>query len=158
CAAIKDGDAGGVTGVRQSDDSILASFVSLTTPSPFPVTFSGNVSSLAGPCPALVLTIGLIGVETDEVATFHGHACDDLRRGDAVTVGGTRRSSGPVKAEQIDYGAGSSTPSTASVFGTVESLSGACPALTMTINGTTVTTTSGTFFGVNGCGGIRTGY
>jgi len=157
CGAVKTGDAGGVTGLRGSDGTVTAALVSLTTPSPLPLSFTGTITKLSGGCPDLVMTIGLFEVHTRAITGFDGKPCSELKVGDRVTVTGTKTGSDAVIANGVD--ASAPPPSTTvNVIGSVEKLSGSCPSLTLTVNGTEVRTNASTTFGVSGgCVGIRVG-
>jgi uncharacterized protein DUF5666 len=157
CAGVKSGDGGGVTGSRQSDGTVVAAFVSLTSPSPLPLSFTGTIAKLSGSCPDLVMTIGLFEVQTRDITGFAVKSCGDLKVGDRVTVTGTRLNGGPVIANGVDAGA-APAPTTGNVIGTVDKLDGVCPNLTLTIAATEVRTSAATTFSVSGgCGAIKKG-
>ena len=109
CGDLRNGDRRYVSGTRQSDDRVLASYVSgAQTPPPPPpppppvtVTLNGILASLAGTCPNLTFTVDGTHVYTNASTQIGGGTCGDLRNGDRRYVSGTRQSDDRVLASYV---------------------------------------------------------
>jgi hypothetical protein len=160
CADIRNGGSVGVAGTKQSDGSVLASYVSVSVPRPAPVapavtvSFSGAVASVSGACPSLVLTVKGTVVATNSSTSFGGKTCSTIAAGDIVGGSGTKQTDGSVLAVSIT----STSPTATSTFNAaITTLSGTCPSLVLTVGGKQVHTNASTIFGGAACSAIATG-
>ena len=154
CAELKNGDTVYAIGPKQSDGSVLAGKIYYVAPAPEPASVTGAIGSLGGTCPALSMSVNGTLVKTSSATSFSGKACADLKSGDSVAVTGTKQSDGSVLATKVE-GTSSTTPVYAN--GTVNSLSGTCPALVLNISGVAVKTNAATVFSGKACADIAIG-
>src|SRR5262245_52873774 len=110
------------------------------------VAGEGTVASLAGECPTLTMVVRGVRVSTTEETTYEIGECGNLRPGSKVLVEGDFETDGSVTATSIAI---TDQPGGHPVAGegTVGSLKGACPTLTMVVRGYPVMTTSSTEIG-----------
>ena len=98
CAAVKNDWRVEISGVANTDTSIVASKVStptaVTTTAATTVTVTGAVSELKGTCPALTFGTGGRSVTTSGSTLFDGTGCGDYKNGTVVVVVGTQTSTG----------------------------------------------------------------
>ncbi|HEY2908478.1 MAG TPA: DUF5666 domain-containing protein [Vicinamibacterales bacterium] len=158
CADIRNGGSVGVAGTKQSDGSVLASYVSVSVPQPTATaTVIGNVSSLSGTCPSIAFSVNGTTVRTNSSSKFNGKSCGQIANGDSIGVAGTKQSDGSILATQVETAAVSAPPVTVSFSGAVASVSGTCPSLVLTVSGTVVDTNGATSFGGKTCSTIAAG-
>ena len=112
----------------------------------------GNVTALAGVCPAVTFTVSGTTVVSNAATEFGVRGCGSLGVGAKVEVKGTRQTNGSVLALKVNV-----EVQTVEVEGIVSAASGTCPAVTFTVNGTTVVSNAATEFGVRGCGSLGVG-
>jgi hypothetical protein len=152
CSLMANGDSVTVAGTTQSDGSVLASKITNATAPPAPVTLTGTVSGLGGTCPAVTLTVQSTTVKGTSATTFDGtKGCSSLANGDSVTVVGTKQSDGSVVASKL------TNATDPPIYGTIANLAGTCPAVTMSLSGTVVKTTSATTFTNGACADLKNG-
>jgi len=154
CSLMANGDAVTVVGTQQSDGSVLASKITNATPPPASVTLTGTVSNFsgAGSCPAATLTVQGKTVKGSSSTTFDGtKGCTAMANGDSVTVVGATQADGSLLAAKI------TNTTSAPIFGTIAGLTGTCPAVSMTLSGTPVKTTSATTFTNGACTDLKNG-
>jgi hypothetical protein len=160
CSVMANGYAVTVIGTSQSDGSLLATSVEaappVSTPSPAPTgSNTGFISALSGTCPALTLTVNGLTVKTGTATTYTaGHGCTELKVGDYVQASGPQASDGTLSATSLTY---SMATSGLYASGTVNSVSGSCPALTIVVAGITVKTNSATAFSNFTCADVKAG-
>jgi hypothetical protein len=101
CAdATKNGATVKVTGTKQSDGSVLATSVSLTTPAPS--TLTGLISGSTGTCPAVTFTVQSTKVTVNSATTYTSTSCADATKNGAnVKVTGTKQTDGSVVATNV---------------------------------------------------------
>jgi hypothetical protein len=121
------------------------------------VTVTGAISGFTGTCPAVSMTVAGTVVRTGSSTTYSGKGCTVLQNGDAVSVVGTRQSDGSLLATKVTYTAPAPTTAPTDVSGTVGSMAGTCPSLTMNISGTVVKTNAATVFTGKACADIVSG-
>jgi hypothetical protein len=152
CSEMANGDSVTVVGTTQSDGSMTASKVTNATPPPAPVTLTGTVSNFGGTWPTLTFTVQGTSVRTSSSTTCDGtKGCSLMANGDSVTVVGTKQSDGSVVATKV------TNATTAPISGTVASLTGTCPAVTLSLSSTVVKTTSATTFTNGACTDLKNG-
>jgi hypothetical protein len=115
-----------------------------------PVDVNGAIDSLAGTAPLFQFTIGSRLVKGDALTIFFGGTAQDfsmLKNGVRVEVKGQQRD-GYVYAERLHVNVATDDDGgqdeSASLSGTLTAIAGTAPALTLTVAGTTVRTTSST--------------
>jgi len=102
CGDLKNGDTLGLAGTRQSDGTVVATYLSITPttapppPSSSTLTFSGVVSGLTGTCPVISMTVGTTKVQTTSTTQFGGKTCSAIKNGDTAGVAGTKQDNGTV--------------------------------------------------------------
>ena len=101
-----------------------------------------------GTCPSVTFTLNGTTVTTSSATQFSGGTCSDLAAGVKVEVNGTQATgSTTVTATSVSM----EIPET-EISGTLAvAPTGACPSVTFTVNGTTVTTSSSTQFSGGTC-------
>ena len=154
CTDLANGTLAAVEGAPQSDGSVMAARVLIerTNAQTPPAAVQGTVASLTGTCPTLMFVVGSTTVTTSSTTSFEGAGCVAIVAGEFVAAEGTRNTDGSIAAAHVV--AATATPQPASARGTVAVLSGTCPTLTFTLGMTTVTTTSMTDFGGQGCAAV----
>ena len=109
------------------------------------VAGDGTVASLTGECPTVTMVVRGVRVSTTEETTYEIGECGNLRPGTKVRVEGDFEEDGSLTATSIAI---TDQPGGHPVAGegTVGSLRGTCPTLTMVVRGYPVMTTSSTTF------------
>jgi hypothetical protein len=120
-----------------------------------PVRVAGQVSNLAGACPALSFTVGSTAVSTSASTVFPDGDCGAVADGTMVEVDGTPQPNGSVAATRVVLP--QPQPQPARVSGVVSGLAGTCPVLTFTLGTTAVSTTSTTTFVGGACSALADG-
>jgi hypothetical protein len=128
--------------------AVVASSTSVNTSTLRP---EGPLSNLAGSCPAVTFTVDNTTVSTTPNTRFTGGTCAQLTDGTTVAVDGTLQNGALVAADVRTQ------TSMAHVHGTVSALEGACPAVTFTVDNTTVSTTPNTRFTGGTCAQLTDG-
>jgi hypothetical protein len=132
---------------RTTGGSMLASSVEIQNDiTTLPVNINGIVSGKTGTSASFEFTVDSRLVKGDSNTEFFGgSAYADLANGERVEVKGQQRN-GFVYAERIHVNSGDDEPQeeSASIHGTIQSISGAAPALVLNVGGTTVRTDGGT--------------
>ena len=96
CAQIVNGATVAVSGVRQSDGSVTASFARVER-----VQAAGSIAALQGSCPSITFALGGSVVSTSSVTVFDGRACSQLSDGTAVRVDGYTQGDGSIAATSV---------------------------------------------------------
>ena len=147
CSEMGNGDSVTVAGTKQSDGTLLASKITNTTAPPADVYVNGAIAGLTGVCPIVSMTLSGTPVKTTSATTFNGRACTALKNGDVIYAAGPKQADGSILANRTFY-----TEPTVTLTGTVSNFGGAWPALTFTVQGTAVKTSSSTTCdGTKGC-------
>lgn len=117
------------------------------------------VTAVTGTCPTLAITVGgRYRVVTDANTVFVGGTCANIRTGVRVHVSGDMRNEdGAVIAERITIEGQPGGRDGGRLEGTITTLTGTCPALTLTVKGVTVTTSATTEFDDVACAALRVG-
>ena len=116
---------------------------------------SGPVASLSGTCPTLAFIVQGTRVTTIAGTTIAHGNCADLKNGVQVEVTGVRGTDGTLAASRIEIE--DREMDEAEVKGAASGLSGTCPNLTFTVQGTKVTTTTNTKFDGITCARVQNG-
>lgn len=116
---------------------------------------SGPVASLSGTCPNLAFIVQGTRVTTTASTTIAHGNCADLKNGVQVEVTGVRGTDGTLAASRIEIE--DRERDEAEVKGAASGLSGTCPNLTFTVQGTKVTTTANTKFDGIACTRVQNG-
>src|SRR5262245_54595105 len=127
-----------------------------STPRGPKVAGEGTVANISGECPTLTMVVRGVRVSTTEATTYEIGECGNLRAGSKVLVEGDFEADGSVTATSIvitDQPGGHPVAGE----GTVGSLRGVCPALTMVVRGYPVMTTSSTDFVDGPCEDLHPG-
>lgn len=107
-------------------------------------------------CPALTFMVGTTSVTTSATTEFDGMLCTALANGLVVEVKGVRQTDGSVLATKVEIE--ESDEDEAKVEGLVAGRAGdTCPALTLTVGTTAVTTTAATKFEDVTCAALADG-
>jgi hypothetical protein len=161
CAALVNGTNVQVSGQKQADGTIAASKVVLSTTPPVQsqAEVEGAVSALTGTCPALAFTVQGTKVTTTATTTFERVTCATVQNATVVDVKGTRQTDGSIVGTKVETGAAAQPPAQnqAEAKGAVSALTGTCPAITFTVQGAKVTTTSTTTFSNVTCAAVANG-
>lgn len=127
--------------------------------------FTGSLVSVGGACPNLTLLVAGKSVMTSASTAFLKAACTALRGGLTVEVSGMTQSDGSVSATRVqvdDDGAVVNEPEPGDqqeteFKGSVSSVGGACPSLSLMVAGRAVTSNASTAFQGGACGDISRG-
>jgi hypothetical protein len=103
CAdATKNNASVNVTGTKQSDGSVLATSVSVTTPATTTTTLTGAISGSTGTCPTVTFTVQSTKVTVNSTTTYPSTTCADATKNTAnVKVTGTKQTDGSVLATSV---------------------------------------------------------
>lgn len=117
------------------------------------------VTKVTGTCPTLTIVVGgVVSVVTDANTVFKGGSCLMVRTGVKVHVKGDMKTEdGSVIAEEIEIEGHPGGNPGGRIEGTIQTLGGTCPALTLTVKGIQVKTTSTTKFDRVACGTLAVG-
>lgn len=147
-----------------------------TTPNPNPnpnqpdrVELKGVIAARTGACPSITFSIGTSTVMTNAATTFDDGACSTLQNGVQVEVEGVRQANGIVLASRVenktadddddeddDDNDGDRHGGEARLDGSIGGLGGACPAITFSVSGSTVSTSASTRFD-DACSSLKNG-
>lgn len=118
-----------------------------------------TVTAVSGSCPVIGFTVaGSVRVVTDASTVFRGGSCQSIRVGVRVKVKGDMRTDdGEVIAEEVDIEGQPGGRNGGRIEGSIQTLTGTCPALTMTVRGVTVTTSAATQFDDVTCAALTIG-
>jgi hypothetical protein len=149
CARVANGMQVEVKGVLQADGSLLASRVEAEDDEVGGrMELEGPVASLAGTCPAVNFIVQSARVTTNGATLFEDGSCATVQNGLQVEVDGQRQADGSVLATRVEIKADNRE---LRVKGAVSELAGTCPAITFTVQGTKVATSSATRFDDTSC-------
>jgi hypothetical protein len=163
CGDIKEGVRITVAGVRQADGSVVAHGIASAPvaeprpdPGTGPVSRVGEVSVVAGTCPALSFTVGTDAKLYTNASTKFHVACAEIKIGMTVGVKAVRQSDARWLVLEIAEPPVLSRPRTVSgvVSGFVKTT---CPAVTFTINDRKIVTSAKTTFEGKACRDIVDG-
>jgi hypothetical protein len=115
----------------------------------------GVIGSITGSCPTLTLVITGTRVSTTATTEYVNGSCETLREGTKVKIDGELKPGGTAVAEKIEIERTPGRP--VSGDGRVEAVTGTCPAVTLTVHGVKVVTSSSTTFTGGLCGDIGVG-
>jgi hypothetical protein len=153
CADVKNGDTRYAAATQQSDGTWLVTYLSGAVASD--VTVTGAVSSASGTCPAVTFVVGGKTVVVTSTTAFSPGTCADVKNGVTVTVVGTTGTDGRVTAKTVSVPKGAPTTT---LNGVIAGLTGSCPSLSFTVNGTAVVTNAATSYGGGGtCADVKNG-
>lgn len=156
CADLAPGVKVHVKGFRDDDATAnVASWVRIKSK-----LLEGRVtlSRITGTCPNLSLNVAGFTVLTDASTVFKGGSCANLRAGTKIKVKvEMRNDDGSILAEEIEIEDQPGGKPGGRVEGTIGTISGTCPALTMVINGVSVMTTAATKFDNVACSALKSG-
>jgi hypothetical protein len=134
-------------------------------------TVTGTVSGLAGACPSLTFSLDGAAVATDSMTSYGGgSACSDVKNGDKRVAIGPKADDGHVRALYVTGAEKVTPPAPAppaptppptpevSITGIVGGLTGVCPNLSFTLDGSPVVTSASTAYGGGGaCADVKNG-
>ena len=130
------------------------------------VELKGAIAGLSGQCPSINFTIAGSPVSTTAATTFDDGACSVLKNGDQVEVEGVRQANNVVMASRVENknadddddndNDGDRHGGEARLEGSIGGLSGACPSITFSVSGSTVSTSASTRFD-DACGSLKNG-
>lgn len=149
CTAVAPGMKVHAKGVRQANGSMLASRVKVEIEE---TELQGKISSVTGSCPTPTFVVNGTTVNTNSSTTFSGAGCSGVIVGAKVELKGLRQANGSVLATRVKV-----EIEETELEGKVSAFSGSCPNLTLTVNGTSVTTNSSTQFSGAGCRAVVVG-
>lgn len=161
CARVANGMRVEVKGARQTDGSVVASRVEADDDDDDNagngrVELSGPVASLNGSgCPAASFIVQGTRVTTNGATVFDDITCGSLVNGVQVEVEGLRQADGSVLASRVEGKATNNREQR--MQGLVSAREGTCPAVTFTVQGTKVTTSSATRFKDVSCTNVVNG-
>jgi hypothetical protein len=125
--------------------------------------FTGAIGSMGGACPSLTLSVAGKTVKTGAATAFLKAACTDLRSGTTVEVKGATQPDGSVMASRVqleDDDVAEPEPgdqNETEFTGSVAAVTGSCPALSFSVGGRSVKSTSSTEFKDGSCGDVKSG-
>jgi len=151
CSDVKNGVTVTVVGPTGTDGGVSAART-VSVPKGEPqVTVNGIISGLAGGCPNLTFMVDTTAAATNPSTTYGGGgSCADIKNGEKRYVAGTMQD-GKLLASYIS----GPVATDVTLSGAVASLGGSCPALTFSLSGKTVITTSATTFSPGTCSDVK---
>ena len=132
------------------------------------VELKGAIAGLSGQCPSINFTIAGSPVSTTAATAFDDGACSVLKNGDQVEVEGVRQANNIVMASRVENKNADDDDDDdndndddrhggeARLEGSIGGLSGACPSITFSVSGSTVSTSASTRFD-DACGSLKNG-
>jgi hypothetical protein len=133
------------------------------------VELKGTIAAHTGACPSFTFSIGTSTVTTNAATTFDDGACSTLQNGVQVEVEGVRQANGVVLASRVENKTadddddddendddGDRHGGEARLEGALAGLGGACPSITFSVSGSSVSTSASTRFG-DACGSLKNG-
>jgi len=135
------------------------------------VELKGVIAARTGACPSITFSVGTSTVMTNAATTFDDGACTTLQNGVQVEVEGVRQANGIVLASRVENKTADDDDDDddedndndddrhggeARLDGAIGGLGGACPAITFSVSGSTVSTSASTRFD-NACGSLKNG-
>jgi Cu/Ag efflux protein CusF len=184
CSTIKNGDQVEVEGARQANNVVMADRVEKpdandddddNPTAPGQVELKGVIAGLTGQCPSISFSIGGSPVTTSTATKFEDGACSTLKNGDQVEVNGVRQANNVVMADRVDKknedkgddgnddgdnhqgrDDGHNQGGEVELNGSIAGLGGACPSISFTLSGSTVSTSASTRFD-DACGSLKNG-
>lgn len=162
-ASLKNGVQVEVKGTQNTDGSLQAQTIELDENEvENEAEIKGVVAGLTGTASSFTFTVNGTTVKGNSATVFSGNNGDvsdhggggsstatfaDLKNGANVEVKGTRNTDGSVQAQQIQIEeANENEPGEAEVEGTLGAVTGTCPAISSTVNGTKFTASASTRF------------
>jgi hypothetical protein len=122
---------------------------------------NGVVAALGGACPTLTFMVQGTRVTTNSATVFDDTACARVVNGMVVEVHGVRQADGSLLASRIeaedDDDDDDVRDARVELEGAIASMGGTCPAVTLTVQGTRVTTSNATRFDDGTCGTLQNG-
>lgn len=117
------------------------------------------VTKVTGTCPALGFTVGgVVTVVTDANTVFKGGSCLMIRTGVKVHVKGDMKAEdGSILAEEVEIEDQPGGKQGGRIEGTIETLTGTCPALDLKVKGIPVKTSAATKFDDVACAALKVG-
>jgi hypothetical protein len=120
----------------------------------------GTLSAMSGSAPSLTLTVGGTTVRTssgtDVKRRGDVQTLNELRIGMDLHVIGTRQPDGSLDARRIEIN-DDATGGAVEIAGSAGGVSGACPALSFSINGYSIKTDAATMFNGIACAALKSG-
>jgi Cu/Ag efflux protein CusF len=180
CSTIKNGDQLEVEGVKQANNVVMASRVEKKNADddddddnpnvPGRIELKGMVAGRTGGCPSITFSIGSSTVMTNASTIFDDGACSTVQNGDQVEVEGVRQANGVVLASRVEQKNDDNDDDDdddddndnrhggeVELNGSIGALSGACPAISFSVSGSTVSTSAGTRFDDAACSSLKNG-
>jgi hypothetical protein len=111
------------------------------------VEFEGSLTGLTGSCPSISFKVNGTTTAAASATEFRNGPCGHLEEASVVKVQGKRQADGSVVADKIEM-------KQVQVKGAVAALSGACPSLTLSVNGSVVNTDAFSVFERVTCSGL----
>lgn len=148
----KDGDKG-KDGERGKDDS-PADALSPT------VEIEGSVATVTGACPTKTVTIGTRSFATNASTVYGDGTCAELVAAAVVEAKATRQTDGTLLATKVEFEGADvgDDDRLTKVEGTVASITGTCPAITVVVTGhPSVVTSATTEFRKGVCADVKPG-
>jgi hypothetical protein len=119
------------------------------------VNGEGVIGSITGGCPTVTMVITGARVQTTATTEFINGSCTTLRSGTKVKVAAETQADGSYAAMRVEIVRSPGKPVAGD--GKVDSVSGACPTMTMMVRGYTVRTSATTTFSGGTCASIGAG-
>ena len=126
------------------------------------IGIAGSVSGLAGVCPTVTFTLEGKTITTSTATRYDGGACSDLKNGARVKVSGATQANGSVAAQAIGLAVPGpaapkdpTAPTATAVKGTASEVAGACPVVSLTLDGKKITTTATTRYEGGACADVK---
>jgi hypothetical protein len=107
----------------------------------------GALQGLAGTCPSVTFKVNGTPLAAASATEFRNGLCAHLEEGTSIKLQGRRQADGSVLAEKVEM-------TEIQVTGLIGTLAGTCPALTLTVNASTVKTDAFTVFEGLACSGF----
>lgn len=162
CSTVAAGTVIEARGTRNTGGQLLATSVKVRQAESGhgkKVSGEGTAGHVTGACPTLSMIVAGTHVNTTASTTFENGGCGSVREGTKLVVTGDAQTDGSVTAVvvRITGQPGGKGHDRFDGEGTVGSVTGACPSVTMVIEGYSVVTSATTVFTSGACSDLRAG-
>lgn len=158
CSSLKNGASVEAKGTKDATTGHLkAKQVKVQNAKEDEMEAKGTAAGVAGSCPTVAFTIGSVTVDVTSATSFKSGSCALIKNGASVEAKGTKdATTGHLKATEVKVESAQTGGQEFEATGALSSLSGTCPAITFTVNGTPVDATSSTEFKTS-CASLKSG-
>jgi hypothetical protein len=157
CGSIVSGRHVEITGTHQSSGAVLAARIEIKdNAAQNDVEVKGSISSVGGSCPILTFVVNGKTIVTTASTQFKDSTCGSIAAGRRVEVKGTVQANGTILATRVEIEE-NEVQAEVELKGSIASIGGGCPNVTLSMNGTSIITSPATQFKNGSCTSLRSG-